>query len=541
MKASRPPFDFRFVLLSFAFCLGFTVTISAQTPESKPNHNAACNIDHAAPTEAKLAFFSGDMKKSADLAAAAYKKDPTDRRSRQLEIDSLIGQGKLDEARKMTDAWTAAEPIDPIAIVTAGELRHAEGDWLESYALMLKALKIDPCLPDAYAGLAEYESLAGYHATAQKHITLAHQLAPNDENIRLFWIDSLSDERSAAEFATYIHEAKGLDDKRRASLSESLSRQQSLLQNRCELASVTGPARIPMKPVYGPIGVQYYGLEVAFNGHKRTLQIDTGATGFIVTRSVYSGLGLRKVDTSHVWGFGDQGSSAIERYVADSVRIGGIEFKNCRVDALVALGALGGGHIGERLDNSDGLVGSDIFSRYLVTLDYVKHEIRLDPLPQPPAGAAGPLDALGGSPANDLSSFDRFKAPSMQSWTNIYRRDHQLIMPTVINGSKPTLFIIDTGSFTNLLDDDLAKQVSSSKETLYRSNGLSGSSKLSETGNFTLDFAGIRLPVNSMNSENLSKFSGVHGFLGYPTLEQLVIHIDYRDNLIMFEAPNAHK
>jgi hypothetical protein len=39
----------------------------------------------------------------------------------------------------------------------------------------------------------------------------------------------------------------------------------------------------------------------------------------------------------------------------------------------------------------------------------------------------------------------------------------------------------------------------------------------------------------------LSRFGGIHGFLGYPTLEQLVMHIDYRDNLVLFEAPNGHK
>jgi Aspartyl protease len=515
---------------------------SAQTPsEHKSPHSAGCKIDRAAPTEAELAFYRRDYKKATELAAAAYKTDPSDRRSRQLEVDALLGQGKLDEARKMTDAWTAAAPADPFAIVTAGELRHAEGDWVESYALMLKALKIDPCLPAAYEGLADYESLAGYHASAQKHLSLAHQLEPNDENIRMAWIDSLSDEQSASEFASFINESKSLDDKRRATLSARLQKDQSHLKDRCELSSVNGPARIPMTPIYGDSGIESYGLEVAFNGHKRTLQIDTGASGFTVTRSVYAGMGLRKMGSSRVWGFGDQGSNAVDQYVADSVRVGGIEFKNCAVDAFVNSGVLGGGHIGQRMDIGDGLVGTDIFSRYLVTVDYIKHEIRLEPLPQPPPPPSEPLDALGGSATNDLSNFDRFKAPSMQNWTNIYRRGHQLIMPTIINSGRPTLFIVDTGSFTNLIDANLAKQVTHYKDSMSLMRGVSGTSRLSEAGSFTADFAGLRLPVASMDSVDLSKFDGVHGFLGYPTLEQLVMHIDYRDNLVLFEAPNAHK
>ena len=196
MKVSSGP-ALRFALLSLVFFPILISKSSAQTaPEAKSAHNAACKIDRTAPTETELAFYRRDFMKAAELAAAAYKANPTDRRSRQLEIDSLLGQGKLDEARKKTDAWTAAEPTDPVAIVTAGELRHAEGDWLESYALMLKALEIEPCLPAAYEALADYESLAGYHATAHKHLTLAHQLQPNDENIRLAWIHSLNDEQS---------------------------------------------------------------------------------------------------------------------------------------------------------------------------------------------------------------------------------------------------------------------------------------------------------------------------------------------------------
>ncbi len=107
--------------------------------QSSPStNNATCKIDQTPSTPIELAFYRDDYKKTAELAAADLKADPKNQRSRQLEIDRLIGMGQLDVARKKTDAWTAAEPTNPVAIVTAGELRHVEGDWLESYALMLK-------------------------------------------------------------------------------------------------------------------------------------------------------------------------------------------------------------------------------------------------------------------------------------------------------------------------------------------------------------------------------------------------------------------
>ena len=99
-------------------------------------------------------------------------------------------------------------------------------------------------------------------------------------------------------------------------------------------------------------------------------------------------------------------------------------------------------------------MGSDIFARYLVTLDYIKHEVRLDPLPQNPAAPidAAKFDALGGRTDADWMSADRYIAPSMQSWTKFYREGHLLIMPahlyTETNSGHPVLFIVDTGSFT---------------------------------------------------------------------------------------------
>ncbi len=504
-------------------------------------HNAACKIHTADPTEAEAAFYRHDFKKSADLAAAALKSDPADRHSRELEIDSLIAQGKVDEAAKKADAWTTSEPGDAYAITAASEVRHAEGDWLEAYALALKALKIDPCIPDAYEDLAVYESLAGYHATSLKHLNLAHQLAPKDGSIRIAWMDSLDDEQHIVELKKHLEDTKTIDEKSRASLERRVDRIQALLKDRCELASISGPARIPMVPVYGKVlGVEHYGLEVAFNGHKRVLQIDTGASGFLLTRSVVSGMGLTKEDTTRVAGFGSQDSNASEIYHADSVRVGGIEFKNCPVEALVNTGVMGGGGIGEPLDSGNGLVGTDIFSRYLVTIDYHKLEIRLEPLPQPPSPPADGLDALGGSPKNDLTHFDRYQAPSMKDWTSIYRSGHLLIVPTVVNGTRPMLFAIDTGSEGNLIDSDAAKEVTTSKEALGSLRGLSGTTRLSEAGKFTLDFAGLRLPVKSMDSVSLKDFGGVKGFLGYPTLTQLVMHIDYRDNLVKFEATTGH-
>jgi predicted aspartyl protease len=289
-----------------------------------------------------------------------------------------------------------------------------------------------------------------------------------------------------------------------------------------------------------------YGLEVAFNGKKRVLQIDTGASGFTLTRGGAVNLGLITIQKSLVNGFGNGGGTDTALQRADSVHIGGLEFKNCVVQTLATNGVLGGGNqMGERLDNIDGLVGSDIFSRYLVTLDYVDHEVRLDPLPQPSGASSSALDALGGRTDADWMQIDRIVPANMNSWTKVYRNGHMLIVPTRLSadgkGGSNQLFIVDTGAQGNLIGTRIAKQVTHTDLSAYAMRGLGGGTvHLSDTGKFVLDFAGLRLPVTSMDAIRMQ--GAISGFLGYPTLSQLVMQIDYRDDLVHFEAPNGqHK
>jgi tetratricopeptide (TPR) repeat protein len=531
--------------LAFTLLLSLLLAPAATTAQSPQAHNASCQIDTRPYSEADLARFHGDSKRATDLYAAALKTNPADGHSHQLQVDMLLAQGKIDDALKLVDAWTKADPTNPYAIVTASDVQFDQGHWREAYALALKALKVNPCFAPAYQNAAQYESLAGYHATARKHLTLAHQLAPNDEDIKLDWAASLGGQATIDAARDILQNDPALDKKQKKDRAEALTMLQAETGHNCELASVTGPAIIPMVPISKEryIGTTSYGLEVAFNRHKRVLQIDTGASGLLLSHTAEGGMGLKPLAQSAVYGMGGGGASGASIEQAESIRIGGLEFKDCRVTAMNNFGAMGGSHlIGQPLDNMTGLIGTNIFSRYLVTLDYIKHEIRLDPLPQPPTNGAPPtLDALGGRTDPDWIDGDRSLPPSLKSWTEVYRRGHQLFIPTLINSQNPSLFLIDTGSEMNLVDFDTAKKVTKAQTGMNGIMGLSGSGRLDEAGKFTLDFAGLRMPVISMDALDLSRWGGVHGFLGYPTLSQLIIHIDYRDNLVLFEAPQGKK
>ena len=72
-------------------------------------------------------------------------------------------------------------------------------------------------------------------------------------------------------------------------------------------------------------------------------------------------------------------------------------------------------------------------------------------------------------------------------------------------------------------------------------SGIQGEvEKVFEAGKFTLMFANLRLDSPTMTSIDTTKVSHedgveVSGFIGAPALTQLVLHIDYRDNLVWCE------
>ena len=139
----------------------------------------------------------------------------------------------------------------------------------------------------------------------------------------------------------------------------------------------------------------------------------------------------------------------------------------------------------------------------------------------------------------------------MEKWQRVYRYRHDLIMPTGLvdtkrikddSAWKDKLFILDTGAESNLISPAAAREVTKvSRDDSMEIRGIQGEvDKVYEAGKFTLAFAGLRLDSPSMTSIDTTKIShddgvDISGFIGAPALTQLVLHIDYRDNLVWCE------
>ncbi len=318
-----------------------------------------------------------------------------------------------------------------------------------------------------------------------------------------------------------------------------------------------------------------YGLDVKLNGHPTRLEIDTGAGGLVVSRAVAERAGLKAFSKAELGGIGDQGYKPGFSAYADSIHIGNLEFQDCPVHVLDTRNSL----------DEDGLIGMDVLSAFLVTLDYPMHKLLLGPLPPRPgesapgeptlktgdsdeeegeniaehlkeeqgkpalgiqapsnAGSAPASGNAGSSQSVAKAPHDRYIAPEMKDHTKVYRVGHSLILPASLNGKEMRLFILDTGAFATLISPDAARDVTHVHgDSFDRVKGISGEVKKVYTADsITFHFAHLAETANDVISIDTSRISRnvnmeISGFIGFNTLKLLTIHIDYRDGLVKFD------
>jgi predicted aspartyl protease len=245
--------------------------------------------------------------------------------------------------------------------------------------------------------------------------------------------------------------------------------------------------------------------------------MDTGAGGIVLNRKAAEAAGLVKISDRKFGGIGDEGDRTGYTALAEKVKIGDVEFSNCPIGVTEK----------KFLTDEDGLIGTDVFSHFLVTLDFQQMVVKLDPLPRHQAPGA-----------NDSFWEDREVAPEFKEFTPFFRYHHDILLVTRVNDSKPVLFLIDTGSTNTLIDPDFAHEFTKVRsEDLVKMKGLSGKvDKVQTADAVKLEFGHYRQPYRDVLSIPLTKFNEdgpqMTGILGVPTLIQFRMQIDYRDGLI---------
>ncbi len=528
---------------------------------------ASCAVVHHPPlSDPDKALLAADYTKAESLYRSALAANPGDADLTVGLVHALLRDQKVQEAADTVKAALDAAPKSAALITLRGEVELRQGEPWTAAQTANDSFKMDPCSPRTQLLIADLARINSLYATARQALLAAHQLDPDDPEIRGEWLFTLPLKQSIAELEAYLAAPQGDDADELRRLHQTLDylkRLEAEPPKPCRLVSQTDTAEIPFVPlIRDGTHILGFGLDVKLNDHSAHLQIDTGAGGLVISRSVANHAGLKAFSQNEVAGIGDEGLRAGDTAYADSIRIGNLEFQNCQVQVMDK---------GNLPGDVDGLIGMNVFSRFLVTLDYPMRKLLLEPLPSrpseqaaapqklntggedegsdetqaPPAGQAGSVasspPAAAAKPAPH-GPYDRYIAPEMKDYTEVYRVGQYLILPTGLNFSKIKLFILDTGAWTTTISPQAAREVTKVHSGApVQVRGLNGEvQKVYSADEITFRFANLAQKVDDViafDTSKISKDSGIEisGFLGAATLRQLTIHIDYRDGLVKFD------
>jgi predicted aspartyl protease len=518
-----------------------------------------CHIVQSHPaSEAEQAYLHGDYDRAVTLYRQQLQEKANDPALVADLVQVLLKQQKVKEADDLVQQAGVQNAKSAVLLTALGDIQYREGTpWLAA-ATVDAAIKLDPCYARAHLLNSRLLSLSSFYATEAKELSVAHALDPHDPTIHSAWLQTLPLSQRITELEAQLANGTGgdPDDVKHTRLYlERLKKQANEPHKACRLVSDTATTSLDFAPLmYDAKRIRTYGLDVKLNDQHARLEIDTGASGLLITRSVAERSGLKHFADVPIAGIGSGKEQSAYMAYADDIKIGSLEFKDCDVRVVDKINTF----------NTDGLIGMNVFSRFLVTLDYPMRKLLLGPLPKRPdeqtpstptletANSSADEDdaashpdktpAPASAPKTASGPRDRYIAPEMKDWTRVYRYGHDLMLPASLNGSKQKLFIMDTGAFTTTISPQVAREVTKVRANDYMTvTGLSGKvEKVYTADDIKFAFANISQKTENavaFDTSSLSKSIGleISGLIGITTLGHLTITIDYRDGLVKFD------
>ena len=503
--------------------------------------------------EANQLFSQRKIPEALAKYQAIVKADPKIAPAQVGLLRCLVMSGKLDEAQSAANAALVAVPNSPPVVAMAADVQYRLGRMPESERLYVKAQNLNRNDPETYIGLARIYKAASLYRRAYDNLKKAHEIAPDNGPVQMLYFHSLPQQDQIPQLESYLSKPNLNPQIARAlqGYLDFLKKNASAPVHACKLVSNVQQTETKLEPVArADTKLGGVGLNVKINKGEVRLALDTGATGILLGRAASERLGLQRLGYQPIVGVGDSGTQGGFTALAQKIRIGDLEFQDCVVKVTDAATPVTG---------QDGLIGADVFSSYLIDVDIPGAKLRLSPLPKRPdeAGQAPSLQTLSSDPGeeggNDTPETprtstsltdvpkDAYVAPAMKDWTKVYRFRSLLMVPTLVNKTGPMLFLIDTGSFTNILSPKTAQQVTQlSSDPGMHISGMSGKvGQVYRAQRASLQFGRYvqdNEDVVTFDISSVSRQTGVEvgGILGFKMLCILQVKIDYRDGLVDF-------
>ena len=505
-------------------------------------------------------------------------------------VHALLRQDKVDEALESVTAALKELGELPDLLAAKGDVQFRLAEMSEAESSYSDAKSLDRKQVSAYLGLARLYRCQSLYRKAYDELRRAHEIAPNDVEVERAWLSMLPRRQRLAALQAYLAGPHPDNEEETAWMTDSvefLKQTADKPAHACRLASKVERTETPLFAVRNAGATRSgIGITARLNDQNFNLLFDTGAGGIMVSRKVGEKAGLTRISAAHFGGIGDKGPQTGYIAVADHIQIGELAFQDCVVFVSDK----------NSVSNEDGLIGADVFASYLVEIDMPGMRLALSPLPKRPDDTLAPaslnsegeesvnaLQKEGGpgqaakgqtgegkprdekpqdeKPATDQQPSppdsrtanhlpqnpprnlpkDRYIAPEMAKWTQVFRVGHDILVPTTVNDSASMLFVLDTGAFDNIVSVRAGQQVAKVKSSFgMKVAGLSGDVKKVYHAKVTLRFGHLQQSNVDTVTLDLSKISRqtgteISGLLGFTMLQMLDLKLDYRDGLVDLE------
>ena len=275
------------------------------------------------------------------------------------------------------------------------------------------------------------------------------------------------------------------------------------------LASEYVPYRLPMKILRsGESRSTGWILPLRMNGGRPLrLLLDTGSRGMLISRGNAESLRLEPLGTAALGGFGDERSHRGQVALAKHVSVGAFQANDVLVESVDRTFS----------DDLDGLVGTDLFRHFRITLNGPEKMLELQPFED-----ADPAEGGGERPWSR-------HAVASQPDGSLRLAGHLLLAPVRFGGER-TNFVIDSGAAFSMIQEREAF-IPLRMVTL---TGLSGTVDAPQLPRpLRVEIAGSPAVLRDVVASDLSGIGAhfgipIEGFIGFPLLNRAVTSLDLR-------------
>jgi hypothetical protein len=461
---------------------------------------------------AEKAYEQGKYAQAEDMFASDLAAHPQDLQLATSVIHTQLHLGEVAEADGRVNKLLGENPSSAPVLVALAEVQLRQGQPWQALETLKKAQKADPCYARTYLIRSRVDRIDSMHTSERAEIQKANEIDPTNSDIHRAWARTIAPAQQIEGVSQALATMKDIDEESRKRAEQSSRELLPLLTENnqtCQILPASGaPLTLPMAPVFQDARrVQGYRLEVELPKTKAHLDVDTAASGLFISRAV--------ADQN---GFVRTAGSPPGTVHVDSFHVGPLEFRDCIVG--VNEGAFPG--------NSDGFIGTDLFTNYLVTLNFPAAKLALAALPPQPEVLPG----------------DRIQSSELNGFTPVYHQQQFLLVPATLNNKTRQLFLLDSGIRFSTMIPQVAHAVSTTKVNFTNAvQTVSGSTLQVYRDSFDFQLANLSLTHQShileMESPSPDPNSSVQiaGKLGFDMLHSLILRLDYRDGLVQLEAP----